>query len=74
MKEQIVTTLAAAIPSLTPEEISTLIEIPPNPEMGDFAFPCFRLAKTLRKAPDPVNMALCIKKELTIWRKCQWIF
>ncbi|MBR6173253.1 MAG: arginine--tRNA ligase [Eubacterium sp.] len=51
MKEQIVTTLAAAIPSLTAEEISSLIEIPPTPDMGDFAFPCFRLAKTLRKAP-----------------------
>ncbi|MGL4790228.1 MAG: arginine--tRNA ligase, partial [Anaerotignaceae bacterium] len=27
------------------------IEIPPNNEMGDYAFPCFRLAKELRKAP-----------------------
>ena len=27
------------------------IEVPPNPAMGDFAFPCFSLAKTFRKAP-----------------------
>jgi len=27
------------------------IEIPPNSEMGDYAFPCFRLAKELKKAP-----------------------
>ena len=51
MKEQIVTILADKIPSLTAAEIAELIEIPPNPEMGDYAFPCFRLAKTLRKAP-----------------------
>lgn len=31
-------------------EIATLIERPPE-EMGDFAFPCFALAKELKKAP-----------------------
>jgi len=31
--------------------IERLIEIPPRPEMGDFAFPCFQLSKVLRKAP-----------------------
>ena len=31
--------------------ITNLIEIPPQLDMGDFAFPCFTLAKTLRKAP-----------------------
>ena len=51
MKEQIVKILADKIPALTAAEIAELIEIPPNPEMGDYAFPCFRLAKTLRKAP-----------------------
>ena len=30
---------------------ASVIEVPPNPEMGDVAFPCFGLAKTLRKAP-----------------------
>lgn len=32
-------------------EIISAIEIPPNKEMGDYAFPCFRLAKSLKKAP-----------------------
>lgn len=36
---------------LASEEIAEMIEIPTNSEMGDFAFPCFRLAKTLRKSP-----------------------
>ena len=30
---------------------SEMLETPPDPNMGDFAFPCFKLAKTLRKAP-----------------------
>ena len=32
-------------------QVEGLIEIPPKLELGDFAFPCFVLAKTLHKAP-----------------------
>jgi len=32
-------------------EIYSKLEQPPSPEMGDVAFPCFSLAKTLKKAP-----------------------
>ena len=34
--------------------IAGFLETPPNPEMGDFAFPCFRLSKTLRMAPPAI--------------------
>ena len=33
-------------------ELKNYIEIPPNSEMGDYAFPCFKLAKILKKAPN----------------------
>ena len=36
---------------LTEQEIYDLIALPPNTEMGDYALPCFRLAKSMRKAP-----------------------
>jgi arginyl-tRNA synthetase len=36
------------------ETIEKLIEIPPKSEMGDYAFPCFSLAKTFRKAPNMI--------------------
>lgn len=39
--------------------IEGLIEIPPKPEMGDFAFPCFQLSKTMRKAPNMIAEQLC---------------
>ena len=51
MKNKIVNLLSEKIDFLTNDDISQLIEIPPKPEMGDFAFPCFRLAKELHKAP-----------------------
>ncbi|MFT4451658.1 arginine--tRNA ligase [Parvimonas sp. G1425] len=44
--------------NLNKEEIKELIEIPPNPEMGDFSFPCFKLSKTLRKAPNLISEEL----------------
>lgn len=40
------------------EEIRSLLAVPPNPEMGDYAFPCFRLAKSLRMAPPKIALAL----------------
>lgn len=44
--------------SMTAADIVALIEVPPDVAMGDFAFPCFRLAKVLRKAPPMISDAL----------------
>lgn len=38
-----------------------LIEVPPNPDMGDFALPCFSFAKTMRKAPPLIAQEFCDK-------------
>lgn len=54
MKQKIIDLIASNVEGLNAEEISALIEIPPKPELGDFAFPCFRLAKTMRKAPQMI--------------------
>ena len=54
MKNKIIDLLAAQIEGMSKEDISATIEIPPKPEMGDFAFPCFRLAKTMHKAPNMI--------------------
>lgn len=35
-------------------EIASMIEVPADESMGDYAFPCFRLAKTMRKAPQMI--------------------
>lgn len=33
------------------KEIEGYVEVPSNKEMGDYSFPCFRLAKVLKKSP-----------------------
>lgn len=51
-KKKLSEVLGNAISELPQEEILSMIEVPPNSEMGDFAFPCFKLAKVFRKAPN----------------------
>lgn len=53
-KIEVAKSLKEKIEDLSLEEIVGLIETPPNSEMGDYAFPCFRLAKVFRKAPNMI--------------------
>lgn len=62
-KVAVATCLKEHIEELTLEEIIALIEVPPNKEMGDFAFPCFKLAKVFRKAPNMIAAELSEKIE-----------
>ncbi len=39
------------VEGVTNEEIYELLALPPNTEMGDYALPCFKFAKILRKSP-----------------------
>ena len=39
------------VEGVSAEEIASYIVIPPDTTMGDYALPCFRFAKILRKAP-----------------------
>ena len=43
------------------EEIRGLLAVPPDPNMGDYAFPVFRLAKALRMAPPKIAMTVAEK-------------
>ena len=43
---------------LSASDIMGMFEYPPDPKMGDLAFPCFKLAKTLRQAPPKIAAAL----------------
>lgn len=51
-------------------EIEQSIEIPPQEEMGDYAFPCFRLAKELKK--NPAQIATEISQDL-LEQKPEWL-
>ena len=49
-KKEIATAIAKAV-ELNSEELYSFIEVPKDSVNGDYAFPCFKLAKELRKSP-----------------------
>jgi len=51
LKEEIAKLISEQVADLSFDEIKNMIETPQDSKMGDYAFPCFRLAKVLRKAP-----------------------
>ena len=48
--------------ALTEDEIAGMLEYPPDPAMGDLAFPCFRLSRELRRSP--IQIATALKEDL----------
>ncbi|MCI8509833.1 MAG: arginine--tRNA ligase [Lachnospiraceae bacterium] len=60
MKEQIIELIMTAA-ELDRETVAGILEIPPKADMGDYAFPCFQLAKTLHKAPPAIAADIAAK-------------
>ena len=56
---------------LSYDEIYNLIEIPPQDDMGDYSFPCFSLAKVLRKNPAQIASDLAEKLDIEEFEKIQ---
>ena len=54
----------AQVVKIEASELETYIEIPKDSTNGDFSFPCFRLAKELRKAPQVIASEIKEKLEL----------
>lgn len=63
-KEIIAKKLESQDIGLDKDEIYGLIEIPPQETMGDYSFPCFQLAKTLRKNPALISKEIASEIEL----------
>jgi len=55
------------------EEVLRLLETPPDPEKGDIAFPCFQVAKALRKGPPMIAGDLAQKLQDKLGEDFQWI-
>lgn len=60
-KREVVNSICNVVDELTAEEVQGLIEVPPSYDLGDYAFPCFRLAKIFRKAPNLIAEELVNK-------------
>lgn len=63
-KEIIAKKLESQDIGLDKDDIYGLIEIPPQETMGDYSFPCFQLAKTLRKNPALISKEIASEIEL----------
>lgn len=55
----------AKVTDIDANEIKGYIEIPKDANMGDYAFPCFSLAKSLRKAPPMIASEIKEKLDIT---------
>lgn len=64
MKTEICKYLSEVVPDVPAAEFEEIMEIPPEEKMGDYALPCFLLAKKARK--NPVMIAKDIAKALDI--------
>lgn len=60
MKDIIVKELARLV-NLPKEQVLQLLQVPPTQELGDYAFPCFSLAKELKKSPVQIALELAVK-------------
>ena len=63
--KQIIAKQISKIINIDEQELTSYIEIPKDTKNGDYAFPCFRLAKELRKAPPVIANEIKEKIELT---------
>ena len=68
-KENIAKELEKKDIGLTIDEIYKLIEIPPQDNMGDYSFPCFSLARTMRKNPAIIAEELASSLDLKAFEK-----
>ncbi|MEE0746025.1 MAG: arginine--tRNA ligase [Anaerovoracaceae bacterium] len=57
-REKIADILAPHIEGLERDEILPMIEVPADSSKGDYAFPCFKLAKIMRKAPPMIAKSI----------------
>ena len=60
-KVEISKLLAPHLESMSQEEIEDSLELPKYAEQGDFAFPCFKLAKAMRRSPALIAEELATK-------------
>lgn len=58
--EKIATAVLAinAEAQLNAQDVAAMLEYPPDSNMGDLAFPCFKLSKTLRRSPVQIATTL----------------
>jgi len=55
-----------AAAELQPPTVKRMVEQPPDPKMGDYAFPCHPLARIVRRPPNEIAERLAVRIEAAI--------
>ncbi len=63
--------IAALLKRLLGEDVEQMLEVPPQPELGDYALPCFSFAKTLKRNPNDIAIDLSKKLKADIFEKVE---
>ncbi len=68
-KNKVVAVVEQALPAtlLAQVDVNKLLEVPPDPQFGDYAFPTFSLARHMRKAPALIAQELAAAIPTTSW-------
>lgn len=61
--KEIIGELLASFMEISRQELSGMIEVPVEEKMGDYALPCFRLAKAMKKAPPVIASEMAERLE-----------
>ena len=75
IKKQIAEKILEKVKAINPDapletdELVGMLEYPPDANMGDLAFPCFKLSRTLRMAPPKIAEAIADGFELDCVQK-----
>lgn len=56
---------------LNNEQICAMFEYPPDPTLGDLAFPCFKLSRIMRKGPPQIAAAIAAAIESDVIKKAE---
>ncbi len=67
-KQEIINNLVTLV-DMTEEEIDQHLSIPPDPKMGDYAFPCFILSKSWKRSPHEISEYMADKIQPGEWIK-----
>ena len=62
--EDIISVLKEQV-DLSAKDLESLVEVPPDEKLGDYAFPCFVLARRLKNAPDKIAAEIAPKLRTT---------
>lgn len=70
-KGEIIKLIEGKISDIDESGLAKLIEVPPNPAMGDFALPAFSFAKAMKKAPNLIAGELAETLESPYFEKIE---